>query len=46
MPDPHQVRAGILASPHQIPGCLDVSLGDGNRRDLVAVYGPEKVKLR
>ncbi len=34
MPHPHQIRAGILASPHQVTHCLHLSIGNGDRGEL------------
>ena len=44
MPDPHQIRTGILASPHQIAHRLDVPLGHPHRGDLTKPQQPGQMR--
>lgn len=44
MAHPNQIRAGILASTHQIAGSLDLPLGHRYRRDLTQAEQPGQMR--
>jgi hypothetical protein len=43
VPGPHQVTAGVLTGPDQVPGGLLCDRGDGDRGDLVQPQQPGQV---
>jgi hypothetical protein len=43
VPRGHQIRADILAGPHQVPGCFLLDAGHRDRDDLTQVQQPRQV---